>query len=161
MESIEYHGYTVYSDGRIWSDYKKGKWLKPSRKNGGYLFVILEIERRKKNVYLHRLLLSLFKPIPGWEKLDINHIDGNKSNPDLKNLEWCTRRENMDHATNVIKTVIRGEDRSNSKLTESDVIEIRNLYKSGLPQKAIAKKYPCSQSLINRVVNGKVWKHVI
>lgn len=47
----------------------------------------------------HRLLLLAYSDYPlNWDELDINHIDGVPGNDTLSNLEWCTRKENCDHA---------------------------------------------------------------
>lgn len=54
--------------------------------------------REKRKV--HRLVMETFNPVPNADELDVNHIDGNKKNNNLSNLEWCTRQENLIHAVN-------------------------------------------------------------
>lgn len=61
---------------------------------GGYLG--FNVGNRKK-MYVHRAVATAFIPNPE-NKSDVNHIDGNKFNNMLSNLEWNTRKENMAHA---------------------------------------------------------------
>lgn len=56
------------------------------------------INGKKKTYRAHRLVLMAFKPVDNMENLEVNHIDGNKKNNKLENLEWCTSSENQIHA---------------------------------------------------------------
>lgn len=59
---------------------------------------------------LHRVIMFTFCYFPGCENYEINHIDGNKLNNSLTNLEWCTHSENTIHAINMgLKTVFGNE----------------------------------------------------
>lgn len=72
----------------------------PARKgdNGrGYLQVQIMREGKRYTRYVHRLVAECFLPNPNGYN-EINHIDGNKSNNSVENLEWCTHSENMYHA---------------------------------------------------------------
>lgn len=76
----------------------KGGNLKPVYRKG-YATVILRKNGVSKVHSIHRLIAEAFIPNP--DNLPyINHIDGNKSNNDISNLEWCTQLENMRHAFN-------------------------------------------------------------
>lgn len=66
-------------------------------KSCGYMIVTLCKEGVKKNKRVHRLLCEAFLPNPD-NKAQINHIDGNKLNNSLNNLEWNTPKENAQHA---------------------------------------------------------------
>lgn len=74
----------------------KEKILKPYKHNGGYLKINLCKDGKVKSFFIHRLILQAFKPTK--EKLNVNHIDGNKENNNLENLEWVTQKENVRHA---------------------------------------------------------------
>jgi hypothetical protein len=63
----------------------------------GYLKVFLSNKKHKKMMRIHRLVAYAFVPNPN-NYPEINHIDGNKSNNHVSNLEWCTRQQNMIHA---------------------------------------------------------------
>lgn len=70
--------------------------LKPHIVNG-YVMVTLCKNNKTFNASVHRLIAEAFIPNPD-NKPQINHIDGNKSNNNIDNLEWCTPSENMIHA---------------------------------------------------------------
>ena len=75
----------------------KNKQIKKQYDNKGYLCVELYKKNKRKHFRIHRLVMMTFNDNSN-HKLDINHIDGNKYNNKIDNLEWCTRKENLDHA---------------------------------------------------------------
>lgn len=75
----------------------EGQILNPDIAQNGYYRVTLSVNRRRKQVYLHRLLAEHFIPNPR-NLPQVNHKDGNKLNNDLINLEWCSVQENTIHA---------------------------------------------------------------
>lgn len=136
---------------------RKGRVLKFSISRG-YATVILSKNGKKKKSFIHRLVAEAF--IPNRDnKPQVNHIDGNKLNNNVKNLEWATSSENIVHAFNIglIKPP-RGEKQGKSKLTEKDVVDIRN--SKGIFQKDLAKKYNVSQQEISRIINNKRWGYI-
>ena len=68
--------------------------LKPSKTKKGYLYVSLADNGIIKNVRVHKLVAKAFIPNSD-ETLQINHIDGNKENNNVNNLEWVTCKENI------------------------------------------------------------------
>ena len=100
MEIEGYPNYLIYPDGRIWS--KGGKRHKPAFKkhqnneSTGYKQVSLSNSVRKircKTYKIHRLVAIHYIPNPE-NKPQVNHIDGNKENNNINNLEWATNIEN-------------------------------------------------------------------
>lgn len=77
-----------------------GRILKPQISNSGYKRVVLYDKRQSKGfpVSIHRIEAMSFYNIDNSDSLQVNHIDGNKLNNFLPNLEWCTASENMKHA---------------------------------------------------------------
>lgn len=75
----------------------RGRLLSPSPMKTGYLSVDYSEKGKRKVLYVHRLVAGVFCANPnGWPH--VNHIDGNKENNHPDNLEWCTHKQNMQHA---------------------------------------------------------------
>ena len=74
------------------------KNIKPWVNSRGYSYVTLNVHCKKTMFRLHRLVAEHFIKKKSDMYTDINHIDGNKQNNTVDNLEWCTRSENMKHA---------------------------------------------------------------
>ena len=79
----------------------------------GYKYVQLNKDRHHYNRLLHRLIAIAFIPNPE-AKPYVNHIDGNKLNNSIDNLEWCTAQENTEHAAKILKVLPQYEE-SNRK----------------------------------------------
>nr|DAU35754.1 MAG TPA: homing endonuclease [Caudoviricetes sp.] len=91
--------YLVYDDGRVYS-YYSNKFLSQKPDNLGYVVYHLYDSNigQNKAYKAHRLVMMLFCPTEGMENLQINHIDGVKTNNVISNLEWCTAYYNNKHA---------------------------------------------------------------
>ncbi len=161
----EFSDYQISNFGRVKSfknrNGKKERILKPSRdKSGnGYLFVNLCKNGKRKICCIHKLILCNFKPINNLNNFECNHIDGNKLNNYMDNLEWCTKSENQLHAYRTgLKISLKGEDHGRSKLKESNIKEIRMLLKKGeYSQRRIAEIFDVSQQQISRIKSGQRW----
>jgi len=148
--------YWISDLGRIFSC-KLGRFIRtsPSKKDG-YVRIAVSEGKKKKIRYLHRFVLEAFRgqSLPGFEAC---HIDGNRSNNQLLNLRWDTRKGN--HADkNRHGTQPRGERLSNAKLTESVVRLIR---RSSLSAPKLARQLGVSKTLIWNVRTFIAWRHVL
>ena len=84
----------IRKNGRI--DNRHGKELKPKIDKYGYETVVLTKNGKRKNYTVHKLVALAF--LPNFKnKETINHIDGNKRNNNVNNLEWATMKENQQH----------------------------------------------------------------
>lgn len=92
----DFEYYYITQDGRVYSSYIKN-FRKLKRKNNGYIAVDLCVNNVHSMHYVHRLVASAYIPNPD-NKPYVNHIDGNKDNNHVTNLEWVTAVENMQHA---------------------------------------------------------------
>lgn len=101
--------YTIKSNGDVYSLVSKTT-LKPVVLINGYTSVTLCNNGRKKQFLLHRLVAEKYISNP-YKKPCVNHIDGNKSNNNVSNLEWCTYKENINHAyENGLMVAKKGKD---------------------------------------------------
>lgn len=84
-------------NGHKYEKRKKPYILKQTNTTTGYKKVELAKDGKKKSLRVHRLVATAFIPNP-MNKPYINHIDGNRINNCVENLEWCTQHENVVHA---------------------------------------------------------------
>ncbi len=75
-----------------------GKIIEPRLNNCGYLEIRISKYCIVKSTFIHVLLAEAFIPNPGQKK-EVNHLNGIKTDNRLENLEWCTHKENMQHAS--------------------------------------------------------------
>ena len=141
---IGYEGlYKIDKDGNIHSSplskHHKPRILKPLVKKSGYTQVCLVKDKIKKHLSVHRLVASHFIPNPS-NKPQVNHIDGNKKNNKVSNLEWCTASENKLHAVHVLghknsekqRNSVKKIGYMNARFTEdeaSDMCEMIDLFR--------------------------------
>lgn len=139
-----------------------GKILKFSVDGSGYRHVFLYNNNRKRKKFnIHKLVAHYFIGLcPEWH--EINHIDGNKENNKLWNLEYVTRSENAKHAYRLGLRDNKGENHPSNKLREEGILEIRRLYKSGsFTQKRIGQMFNVSKFTVSDIIRNKTWKHVV
>ncbi|WP_054908742.1 NUMOD4 domain-containing protein [Pseudomonas sp. NBRC 111135] len=144
-------------DAKTWMD---ERIKAPCAQREGYLSAHLYCEGRMTKRYVHRLVADAFLPNP-LDLPEVNHLDGDKQNNSLANLAWSSRSENCRHAleSDLYQTA-RGERAGNSKLSESDVREIRSLAASGMFHREIADQYRIGRKAVTKIVNRQRWEHV-
>lgn len=115
-----------------------------------------------KQIQLHRLIWAYFMGVPKNKDMVINHIDGNKQNCSLANLELVTNAINNRHArlNNLVYTP-KGEDLFNAKFTDDDVISLRKQYAlSKITAKQIRLSFHCSKPTVYNMLAGKSYSHI-
>jgi len=143
------------SDG--WTQTRCLRFLTPSKSdNNGYLRVRLCAHGRFRTFGVHRLVALAFIPNPSGYP-EVNHLDGDKTNNVVGNLEWTTSRGNQQHA---VETGLRkcGEDHPSAKLTWALVASARERHGQGCSIQQLAREYRVSHSAIDAAIRGKSWK---
>ena len=94
---------------------------------------------------VHRLVAIAFLDNPLNYPM-VNHKDGIKTNNKLENLEWCTREHNMKEAYRLGLKNSSGKNNGNSKLSDEQILKIRELYDKGMSIVEISKKFNIHRS---------------
>lgn len=166
--------YAITEDGQVWSYPKTwqggksnnaksghlGKWLTPRKGNDtqAYFSVNLCKGGKPKSYYIHRLVALAYVTNTKNYKI-VNHIDGDRSNNNHSNLEWCTQAENLSHSFRTGLSMNYGETHYKRILDWIKVREIRNKYK---PFKytvtMLANEYGVTRGCIQHIIENKTWK---
>lgn len=157
MQIKDYPNYWAHIDGSIHSFYfKRPKILKPSTSNGHYKQIVLYKDEKGKSVNVHRVIAETFLDNP-HKKEQINHIDGNKLNNKVSNLEWVTRIENARHSREVLGYV----NTSLRKYPKCIIGYCKELIRSGYNNKPIEKITGIPSRTVSKVKAGIIYKEVI
>jgi hypothetical protein len=138
----------------------KGKVLKLQKRKTGHLDILLKKNGIEERCWVHRLVARAF--LENKQNLPIvNHIDSNPENNNVNNLEWCTQEHNIRHCVKSGRFNARkGIEHKDCKLSESDVLKIRELAANGYTYRKLSKLFPVSEGHIKNVVIRKKWKHI-
>lgn len=148
-DGTNYHYIT--KNGEVLSNYKnKWKQLKTGWSKDGYECIKLN----KKDYKIHRLVALAFIPNPN-NLPQVNHIDGNKSNNCVENLEWCNNSYNQQHAWNT--GLQQKRHPTNCKLSQKEADNVRLQYSIGMSTNELARIYNVSKTTIKDIINGKYY----
>ena len=160
-----YPKYEVSNKGRIRSQKVGWKLVRSLNTRVGYKYIDLWNEKGGKSFRVHILVLEAFVgPRPsGSVTYETNHIDGDKLNNDLRNLEWVTKSANMCHAIKsglYTPPAYLGSKSSNSKLKEGEVWLIKKLVQKRFQYIIIAKMFKVTPNCIRHIALGWTWGHL-
>ena len=172
---IGYEGlYSVTQNGDVWAHPKKsrskGRWLKKTINNCGYLYVCL-YDGLSKNKYVHRIVAEAWLPNNG--KPHINHKNGLKTDNRLNNLEWVTPSENKKHAFNTGLTSIKISQRlaSSRNITINNIDkrllsieqarQVRMMFLDGHTRNDLSKHFEIDYGVIKRIVSNKSYMEAV
>ena len=143
----------VYGENKGSYHTRKGQILKGTL-SSGYETVSLSGKTHSIHVLVAKHFVKGYK-----EGYVVNHIDYNKVNNFYKNLEWVSIKDNILHNKKTLRGAF-GENQRDSKLTNDDIILIRNLMKDGVKQNVIAKNFKVSPTTITDIKKDRKWSHV-
>ena len=148
-------GYEISNLGRVRNKY--GKFIDLHTDSGGYLvFYYLDAFNKQTRIKMvHTAVAEAFIPNPDPEKYDlVNHLDGNKVNPIVSNLEWTNKSGNGDHAYMHGLSVRHGSD-------EDAVVRVCELLQEGkLSNVEIAKITGINVKTVSDIYRGRRWKDI-
>lgn len=161
-KSVELGGmtYRVSSHGNVES--VRGR-ITPRSDKDGYLVITVGKLKCRRVVKVHRLVAQLFIPNPN-NLPEVNHVDRDRKNPKVTNLEWVTHKGNIDHSVKQgsYGKIQQGVNNNKAKLSEEDVEDIRMLFDNGImTQKELAEAYEVGWSTIHNIVFRMTWTHII
>lgn len=163
---LNYPGYEVSSIGKVRSlprisickdpqgkdrTYRVRGCMLQLRMSFGYMQTCMRIPGRKaKSDFIHRLVAIAFIPNPE-NKPQVNHIDHDRTNNHVSNLEWVTQSENAKHAGKSGRLTF-----NNNKLTLEQVREIRN--SPDVTCLAMGKKFGVTKGIVSKIRRRELWK---
>lgn len=136
----------------------KGFVLKPVLGKHGYHTVSLKVAGKFHPYRVHRLVAQAFIPNPE-NKPEVNHINGDKTDNRVENLEWATSQENQVHAVAVLGKGF-GEDHGMSEITEQTAHRICSMFVMGYQNKRISELLGVTVRIVSGIRRGITWKHV-
>lgn len=156
MEFREVEGYRVSMCGVILG--RRGRPLKAYDNGKGYLIVSVTIGGKHTSKAVHRFVAEAWVANPdGLE--EINHIDCDRQNNSIDNLEWCTHSYNIEHSYNTLGRSALGENNARCLTTEMEVREICKLLQLGnTAAKVRDLGYP--YCMVRKIKGRNNWQHI-
>lgn len=157
--------YIINEKGEIWN-VNTGNKISTKVEKDGYLRVSL-MKYPKGTTYrqVHRLMMMAFRPVENMEKLQVNHLDGNKLNNDFSNLEWVTPQQNIQHAWKTglaTKEHLIGEKTNFSNHSEEEAKAVVELLKTNLyTDKQIQEKLGITtRGFVDKIRRRETWRYL-
>lgn len=139
---------------------KPARMMKPKKASNGYQMITLWKEGKRTNKTTHRLVAEAFLPNP-CNHPQVNHLDSDRFNPRLDNLEWCDRSSNHEHAMRAGSFSPVKNPNFARNLCPEKVMEIHALRAlGGWSHAKLAKRFDVCQESIRAVLIQKTWKEL-
>jgi len=154
-----YGYYKASNQGRFQSK-KSGDWkiITAFKTKLIYLGIDFQVNAKRNRFKAHFVIATLFVPNPNGYKM-VNHKDGDKTNNNDWNLEWCTAAMNIQHAWDTgLKVKKYGESNPLAILTQKQADEIRALRKQKVKQLDLCVMFNISRATCQRILYNKIYK---
>lgn len=141
----------VSNKGRIINAVTGYEYKQQKNPNGYMMINLHHATRGRKSMMVHRVVAETFFNYLGYDNYfyEVNHINGNKQDNSIENLEWLTRRENIDHGVR-LKLYKNGQlNNTFNSAQQEDIIEF---YNSGCSKAEISRLYNVNTDIISRVI---------
>jgi len=139
----------------------KERIMKQQLNRTDYISITLCKDGIMKAHNVHRLVCDSFNHFGKDNKLDVNHINGNKKDNRLSNLEFVTKSENTLHAQRIGLAKRDGENNVNCKISKDDAIFIKeNKITKQFTRKQLSEKYSLSVTHIGFIQTDKAWRNI-
>ena len=157
-------GELVYREGTLkkWVESKQVYKEVGRTTSKGYRQITAVEDGKEISCVAHRIIFAYCKCLNELPKdKEINHINGNKTDNRIENLELVTASRNCKHAYEIgLKKKQYGETNPCAKLKNKEVFAIKILIDKGLTSKTIADIFGCTPQNINLIRKGKKWKEL-
>lgn len=133
--------------------------LKPRLDRAGYSLVTLCAHKTRKEMLVHRVVALAFLEVKEGKSC-VNHKNGDKKNNTVDNLEWCSHKENTQHAykQGLLTAYNRsGSNHPGAKLTNEMVSQVRDYLGAGHTQKEAMIKFNVSSGTMSKIANYKTF----
>lgn len=157
--------YAISNHGRVMRTTTYGRGIAGTIRKpvivAGYLAVALtNRDGRRKMLHIHRLVALAFLGEPPAPDMEVNHIDADRLNPRLDNLEWMTKGQNRKHGYDVGFAEAKGERNGHSKLTTEQATIIRAEGADRSNWLGLAERFNVTTATVRDVATGRTWKHL-
>lgn len=154
--------YLVREDGKIFSTKKfdkdgNPKEIKQRLNLDGYYTVTVGDYKKRHTRTVHKIVADAFIPTED-KNLEIDHIDDNRLNNNLSNLQWLTHADNVSKIPFERKSACRkGSRNGRAKLNEQDAIDIRRMFNYGYTKAELSRMFNCGWTTIQHVIKNDTW----
>lgn len=151
-----YENYFVTKEGIVFNKHKKQ--LSPVNNGRGYLILNINIEGKRRCKAIHRIVAEAFIPNPN-NLSEVNHLDGNRYNNNISNLEWITHGDNIKHSYKLQNRSAIGSSNANCKTEEIIVRDICEYLSKGFKASEV-RDFGYPYGLVRKIKSKQNWQHI-
>lgn len=146
--------YLVCENGKVYN--KRRKTSTYGKDHQGYRRLSINVQGKSKSLLVHRMVAMTYLPNPN-NLPEVNHIDGNKSNNHVNNLEWVTRHDNQKHAFKLGLNSNKGVKNGKARVTPEIAVSLYYKLLDGYSPKQLSRETGYSVDLLSKIKAKKTW----